>query len=209
MLNNSFKKFGGEKIISIVDYLKENLDKDPNLTISIGCDSKQLRHKTMYANTVIMYNEELHNGAHVVFNRTSIDRVPDTFTRLYHEAEYMNELGNFIHDSLSEYKRNDINEYSRKKYKFHLMQHSGKYQKLEPYEEYNVIKSLFLSEEEKLQEFKLVDIHLDYNMIDEPKNRSYVLTRSTVPWLRSQGFRAWTKPFASAASSCADLLLKR
>lgn len=209
-LNTSFKKFGGEKIPSVIDYLKEKLAEDPNLTVSIGCDSKDLRSKTMYAITIMLYNQSINNGAHVIFNRHVVKHVADSFNRLYLEAEYMNDLGNFLQDELSKfYKRNDIDEYNMKKYKYHLLQHTGKYLNLTPIDEYNTIKSMYLSEEEKMIEYKLVDVHLDYNIINEAKNRSYILTKSTVPWLRGQGFRTWTKFFAPSATSAADLLLKR
>lgn len=209
-INSAFKKFGGNKITSVIDYIKDKLDSDPDLTISIGCDSKHNRTRTLYAITITLYNSQIKNGAHVIFHRSHVERIPDTFTRLYREAEYMNQLGNFLEENLKDYKRKDLTETERKKYKYHLLQHAGKYQALSPIDEYNVINSMFLSDEEKSLEYKLVDVHLDYNVFDDPmgKNRSHVLTKSTVPWLRSQGFRVWIKPYAYSASTAADLLLK-
>jgi len=43
MFRNRFKRFGGEYIPDIVEYLKEYLEKDPNTTITVGCDSIQKR----------------------------------------------------------------------------------------------------------------------------------------------------------------------
>ncbi len=209
-INSSFKKFGGHKIPNLIDYLKEKLEQDPQLTISIGCDSKNMRSKTAYAVTVVLYNHFLKNGAHVIFNRIYFDKFVDTFTRLYNEAEMMNELGNFIHANLFDFKRNDLDIDSRKKYKFHLQQYNGKFQDLNPIDEYNVINSTFLTDDELNAEYKICDVHLDYNICDgNGKNRSYALTKSTVPWLRSQGFRTFIKDKSFAASSAADLLLKR
>jgi len=209
-INSAFKKFGGSKIASVIDYIKDKLDHDPNLTISIGCDSKHNRSRTLYAITITLYNNQIKNGAHVIFNRHHVDRVPDTFTRLYKEAEYMNQLANFLQENLKDYKRNDLTEIERKKYKYHTLQQAGKYQALESIDEYNVINNIFLSDVEKTMEYGIADIHLDYNVFDDPmgKNRSHVLTKSTVPWLKGQGFRVFCKPMSYGASTAADLLLK-
>jgi hypothetical protein len=34
----AFKRFGGDYIPDITQYLKDYIDKDPGVTISIGCD---------------------------------------------------------------------------------------------------------------------------------------------------------------------------
>ncbi len=119
-INSSFKKFGGQKITYVIDYLKEQLDNDPMITISIGCDSKHLRSRTLYATTICIYNNQIHNGSHVIFSRHYIDKVPDTFTRLYNEAEYMNELGNFLEEGLTGYKRQDLNLWQKFQHLFDL-----------------------------------------------------------------------------------------
>ena len=71
MFRDRFKKFGGQFIPDIIEYLKEQLEIDPGMTISVGCDSIQLRRRTIYAITIMMYNSEVKKGAHVVFFRDS------------------------------------------------------------------------------------------------------------------------------------------
>ena len=88
MFRNRFKRFGGEYIPDIVEYLKEYLEKDPNTTITVGCDSIQKRKRTIYACTLMLYNTDIKNGAHVVFFRENIEKIRDNFERLHKEAQF-------------------------------------------------------------------------------------------------------------------------
>ena len=83
MYKSKFKLFGGEYIPDIVQYIKDYLEVDPNVTITVGCDSIQKRRRTVYAITVMMYNTDLRNGAHVVFFRESCDKIRENQERLY------------------------------------------------------------------------------------------------------------------------------
>ena len=63
-------------------------------------------------------------------------------------------------------------------------------------------------------EYKLVDIHVDFNPFEGKmnergvaKNKSYIAYKSFTPWLKGLGFRVWSKPMSPASSSAADLLL--
>ena len=56
-----FKRFGGEYIPDIIEYLKDYLKDDPTATITVGCDSIQKRRRTVYAITIMMYNTDLRN----------------------------------------------------------------------------------------------------------------------------------------------------
>ena len=71
-LRERFKKFGGDFIPDIIQYLKDYININPSVTISVGCDSVQRRRKTIYAVTLMMYNEDYKNGAHLVFFRQNI-----------------------------------------------------------------------------------------------------------------------------------------
>ena len=66
-IRKRFKKFGGQFIPDIIEYLKDCIEKDPYITISLGCDSIQRRRKTIYAITLMIYNSEIKHGAHVCF----------------------------------------------------------------------------------------------------------------------------------------------
>lgn len=215
MFKSKFKRFGGEYIPDIVEYLKDYIERDPTVTITVGCDSIQKRRKTVYAVTIMLYNGDIKNGAHVIFFRENHSKIRDNQERLYKEAVYLHDIGTYINNELSSfYKRMDLSDLERKRYKYHLLRCSGEYTHVLPGQEEGVIKNLTLTPSD-LMDFKLVDLHVDFNpvpgTINEKgvsKNRSYPAYKSYVPWLRGMGFRTWVKPCAPGATSAADLLLK-
>ena len=210
MFRDRFKKFGGQFIPDIIEYLKEQLEIDPGMTISVGCDSIQLRRRTIYAITIMMYNSEVKKGAHVVFFRDSCPKIRENQERLYKEALYLHDLGTFLDENLSPfYKRSDLNDIERKRYKYHLAKCNNEYAHVPNHQEEGVIKNLLMTPADNI-EFKLVDLHVDFNPFEgtSGKNKSYVAYKSFVPWLRGLGFRVWAKPSSSASSSAADFLLK-
>jgi predicted RNase H-related nuclease YkuK (DUF458 family) len=215
MYKDRFKKFGGSYIPDIIQYLADAAEKDPTLTITVGCDSIQARRKTIYAITVMMYNTDIRNGAHVVFFRENCPKIRENDERLYKEAQYVHDVATYLHDNLEGiYERKDLTDFNRKKYKFHLLRCNGEYEHVQPHREEAFINRLTLSDEDKM-EFKLVDIHVDFNPKSGTpngrgmtKNKSYAAYKAYSPWLRGLGFRMWAKPDSPASSSAADLLLK-
>lgn len=215
-LRNRFKKFGGEFIPDIIEYLKEQIDKDPSITISLGCDSVQRHKKTLFAITLMLYNTDIKNGAHVVFFRDNQIKIRDNNERLQKEALVIHEIAEYLTEELSKfYNRKDLNDLSRKKYKFHLEKCLGKFDFVQNQDEDTVVKNITLTDSEKQIEFKCIDIHLDFNpnegKIDKrgySSNKSNLAYKSFVPWLRSLGYRVWVKPLAHASTSAADLLLQ-
>ena len=208
MYKNKFKEFGGNFIPDIIEYLKEYIKRDPYVTITIGCDSIQKRKKTVYAITIMLYNTDLRNGAHVVFFRESVDKVRDNNERLYKEALYLYDIANYINDELSGfYRRKDLTNYELKKYKFHLAKCNQEYSYVPLYMEESIINNIILLDSDK-GDYKLVDIHVDFNPIEGFRNKSNIAYKAYVPWLRGVGFRTWAKPLAHAASTAADLLLQ-
>jgi predicted RNase H-related nuclease YkuK (DUF458 family) len=214
MFKNRFKKFGGDYIPDIIEYLKDYLDKDPGVTISIGCDSIQKRRRTVYAITIMMYNTDLRHGAHVVFFRESCPKIRDNNERLFREAQYLHDLGVYLDGELSKfYTRADLSDKERKRYKYHLLKCTGEYSHVPLHQEEAVMNALFLTPSD-MMEFRTIDIHIDFNpsegSINEKgvhKNKSYSAYKSYTPWLRGMGFRTWAKPLSFAATSAADLLL--
>lgn len=213
MYRDRFKLFDGQYIPDIIEYLKIHIEKDPYATISVGCDSIQKRYRTVYAITIMVYNTDLRKGAHVVFFRESCTKIRDNNERLYKEALYLHDVATFLDTELSEfYKRKDLTDFERKRYKFHLARCNQEYRYIKPHMEERVIKSFLLNEDDI--NFRLVDIHIDFNPNEGrknekgvSKNKSYYAYKSYVPWLRGLGFRTWAKPLAPAATSAADLLL--
>lgn len=215
MYKSKFKLFGGEYIPDIVQYIKDYLEVDPNVTITVGCDSIQKRRRTVYAITVMMYNTDLRNGAHVVFFRESCDKIRENQERLYKEAQYLNDVGNYLDTELATfYTRKDLTEVERKKYKYHLARCNHEYSHVPVHQEEGVMNALVLTPADRM-DFRLVDLHVDFNPNEGTKNergvsknKSYIAYKSYVPWLRGMGFRTWAKPLSFASTTAADLLLQ-
>ena len=216
MFRNRFKKFGGSYVPDIIEYLKEYILSDPGVTISVGCDSIQKRKRTIYACTIMLYNTDIKNGAHVVFFRENIDKIRDNFERLHKEAQFCHDIAEFLNTELSGfYERIDLTDIERKKYKFHLLRCNGEYEHLQPHQEDSFIKNLTLTDFERTNVYNLVDIHVDFNpsegTINEKgvsKNKSNLAYKAFVPWLKGLNYRVYSKPCAFSATSAADLLLQ-
>ena len=214
MFKNKFKRFGGEYIPDITEYLREYIAKDPTVTISVGCDSIQKRRRTVYAITIMLYNTDIRRGAHVVFFRESCDKIRDNQQRLGKEAQYLHDIGTYLHDELSTfYTREDLTDNERKRYKYHIAKCNGEFSHVPPYQEEAVVKNMAITSADRM-ESKLVDLHVDFNPFEGTinergvsKNKSYIAYKSYVPWLRGIGFRTWAKPMGFASTSAADLLL--
>jgi predicted RNase H-related nuclease YkuK (DUF458 family) len=215
MFKSKFKRFDGDHIPDIIEYIRDWIQKDPTSTITVGCDSVQKRRRTVYAITVMLYNKDIRKGAHVVFFRESCPKIRENQERLYREAQYLHDVGTYLDAELTSwYKREDLTDIERKRYKYHLLKCSGEYQNVQSHHEDDVMKNLFLTPADKL-DFKLVDLHVDFNPFEGKisdkgvsKNKSYIAYKSFAPWLRGLGFRTWAKPLAWASSSAADLLLQ-
>jgi len=215
MFKNRFKKFGGDYIPDIIEYLRDYINNDPGVTISIGCDSIQKRRRTVYAITIMMHNGDLRHGAHVVFFRESCPKIRENQERLYKEAQWVHDVGTYLHEELSQfYQRNDLTDLERKRYKYHLLKCAGEYSHVPIHQEEAVLNALFLTPAD-MTDFRLVDIHVDFNPFEGTmnergvtKNKSYIAYKSFTPWLKGLGFRVWSKPMAFASTSAADLLLQ-
>ena len=213
---DKFKKFGGDFIPDVIEYIKSYTEKWPNLTISVGCDSIQLRKKTTYAFTITMYNGDSRNGAHVIFYRESFNKIRDNFERLHNEAIFTERLADFLQTELEQfYVRKDLTDIELKRYKYHILKSNGEYKDISLNNEERVIENIHLSDSDLNFNYKLVDLHLDFNPNETrtdnrgfARNKSFLSYKTYVPWLRGMGYRVFSKPMAFGASSAADLLLQ-
>jgi len=211
MYRNKFKQFGGQWIPDIIEYLKSKIELNPGVTISVGCDSVQKRRRTIYACTVMLYNSDIKNGAHVVFFRQNHDKIRDNHDRLHKEAQLALDIAEFLDKELTGfYTRSDLTIIERQKYKFHILKCNGEYSHILQHDVDGFVKNLTLSDFEKTNPYRLVDIHIDFNPFEgeSKKNKSNAAYNAYVPWLKGMGYRVWSKPEASAATSAADLLLR-
>jgi predicted RNase H-related nuclease YkuK (DUF458 family) len=212
-LRTKFKRFGGEHIPDIVEYLLDWIKSSPGVTISVGCDSLQKKRRTTFAVTIMLYNSDVKNGAHVVFFRESLPKIRDNFERLQREAQFVLDLGNFLETELVDYQRSDLTLYERKRYKYHMAKSDGQYSQV--LDEYQALRGIPLTDSEISAIYKKVDLHLDFNPFEttqnknrSSKNKSHLAYTTFVPWLRGMGFRVWSKPNSHASSSAADLLVQ-
>jgi len=216
MYRDRFKRFGGENIPDIIEYLREYIKSDPSTTISVGCDSIQKRRKTIYAITIMLYNSSIKDGAHVIFFRENVEKIRDNFERLQRESQYCFDIGEFLNNELKDfYIRTDLTDIERKWYKYHMLKCNGDYVDILLHQQEAFVNKLILSNYEKNNEYKLVDLHVDYNPYEGTsndrgvsKNKSNLAYRAYVPWLRGSNYRVWCKPCSPGASSAADILLK-
>jgi predicted RNase H-related nuclease YkuK (DUF458 family) len=214
MYNSRFKKFGGEQIPDVIEYIREIMEREPGSVVSVGCDSIQVRRRTIYAVTVMIYDTEVKKGAHVVFFRESCPKIRETQERLYKEAQFLHDVGTWINDELEKAGvTRDLPELEKRKYKYHLQKSAGEYANIELHNEEAVVRNLVMTDVD-LMDTKVIDLHADFNPFESSqyekghRNKSFIAYKSYVPWLRGLGFRVWCKPMGFASTSAADLLLK-
>ena len=214
MYKSRFKKFGGEQIPDVIEYIREIMEREPGSVVSVGCDSIQVRRRTIYAVTVMIYDTEVKKGAHVVFFRESCPKIRETQERLYKEAQFLHDVGTWINDELEKVGvTRNLPELEKRKYKYHLLKSAGEYANVELHNEEAVVRNLVMTDVD-LMDTKVIDLHADFNPFESSqyekghRNKSFIAYKSYIPWLRSLGFRVWAKPMAYSATSAADLLLK-
>ncbi len=181
-LMEDYKKFGGEILEDLGQYCRDYVKENPDIIVSVGCDSKQLRRKTLYA--VVVCFQHPGNGVHVVFARKRLPKIRDLFTRLWNEAEFSRELGDYLEKELR-----------------------GSYvRKLAEDEEARGM--------EIIPDMKLVDIHLDFNPSKERGRSNMVfdsavgMIRGCGYRVRTKQHPDSGLPNAWAATAAADMLCK-
>jgi uncharacterized protein len=95
-----FKKFGGEFIDDIVNYVNEYVKTGEDIRVMVGCDSHQRRRHTTYALVIVLYDIALRNGAHVLFMRIRDRKERDMFTRLMNESLYSLDISEYLEKNL-------------------------------------------------------------------------------------------------------------
>jgi len=99
-----FKKSNGEEIQDIVSYVTDFYKKGEDVKVVIGCDSKQQGRVTIYSLVVVLYDDFLHSGAHVVSLRIVTSKERDLFTRMMNEAVYSLNLSMWLDEKLVDVK---------------------------------------------------------------------------------------------------------
>jgi predicted RNase H-related nuclease YkuK (DUF458 family) len=146
-----FRKLGDHTAVDLISYVKGIISDSSNVKIYVGSDSQNAGNMTIYATVIVLHYGN--NGAHVLYNREKVNRVRDTYARLWDEVE----------------------------------------------------RSLSVAEHMYNEGLPRADyIDLDFN--PDPVYRSNSVLRSAVGYVESMGYKPRTKPFAAAASTCADAI---
>lgn len=98
-----FRKMGGEEITDVVSYIREHIKNGQDVRVMVGCDSKQKRKITLYSLVIVLYDEERHKGAHVIYMRMRTPKERDIFSRIMNEAVYALNLALWLDDNLEEF----------------------------------------------------------------------------------------------------------
>ena len=81
----TFKKFTGEKLPSIIDYIKDYMQKHNDIEIIVGTDSQNKSYNTTYSTVVVLYNPG--HGGHCIFRRWKTPKEKVRQVRLLKEVE--------------------------------------------------------------------------------------------------------------------------
>lgn len=85
MKATTFKRLADGRVIDLIPYIKDELTKSNDIKIYVGTDSQNIGDHTVYATVIVLHYGN--NGGHVLYNKQSIPRVRDTFSRLWNEVE--------------------------------------------------------------------------------------------------------------------------
>jgi len=218
MEERKFKKFGGEIITDLGEYVREHIKEFPGETIYVGCDSDVRRNgrKVMYADIVAFYDHERKDGVHYIFDRELVPGFVVKFTKTgdktKDKAQYRKNLTSAIFQRIwAEVERLEaIGEYLE-------VELEGHYKRMTPEEA--VAKGY------KSNQTKLVDLDIDINpvagwspyqmeLIREgkspgiPKHRSHIVYKAAKAHLEGLGYRVRFKPNSWAAKCAADMICK-
>ena len=81
----TFKKFTGEKLPNITDYIKEYMKEHEGVEVIIGTDSQNKGKYTIYSTVVVLYNPG--HGGHCIFKRWRTNKEKVKNVRLLKEVE--------------------------------------------------------------------------------------------------------------------------
>lgn len=83
MTNIKIKTYDSNDPVLLSDFLKT---KSPNIKYRVGCDSLNVRDKTIYI-TVLVGVHPNNSGAFIVYLKDKVPKIEDTYRRLWYEVE--------------------------------------------------------------------------------------------------------------------------
>lgn len=82
--SDTFRKFNGDKIVSVENYIREYVSTHENIEILVGTDSQNRGDFTVYSTVIALYSPG--RGAHCIFKRWREQRERVRSTRLLNEV---------------------------------------------------------------------------------------------------------------------------
>ena len=93
----NWRDLGTGKQVSLIDYLKDWLDKNPDHRLYIGCDSHNSGNKTTFAVAIVLHHTG--KGGHVIYSRLITPKMTSKHERLWKEVELSVETAQNIIDN--------------------------------------------------------------------------------------------------------------
>lgn len=98
MKNNNFKikSFHNGEYISLAEILATR----PNIKYRVGCDSLNIKDKTIFITTLVGINPG-NNGAFILYQKEKVNKINDTTKRLWTEVEKAISFASFLRDQMN------------------------------------------------------------------------------------------------------------
>ena len=94
----NFRTLNGEKIVDVVQYIKDYIETKENVEILIGSDSQcYSNRRTIYGVVIALYTKG--KGAHVLCSRETVPMERNTSTRLLNEVWKSIEIAEYLKDN--------------------------------------------------------------------------------------------------------------
>lgn len=123
-MRDKFKKFSGEGIEDVVDYVKNYLSQHPDIEVMIGTDSQNRGDITVYCTIIAMYQPG--RGGHCIYRKWKTKKVTVRSVRLLSEVWASIEVANLLRDSGVPIKYIDIDINPNPKFKSYEVYSSAK-----------------------------------------------------------------------------------
>ena len=97
MKQNNFKIksfFNGEYVL-----LRDVLETKPGIKYRVGCDSLNIKDKTVFITTLVGINPG-NNGAFILYQKEKVNKIGDTTKRLWTEVEKAISFASFLRDHM-------------------------------------------------------------------------------------------------------------
>jgi predicted RNase H-related nuclease YkuK (DUF458 family) len=121
---DKFKKFGGEKIVDVLKYVKDYITKFPETEVMVGTDSQNHGSTTTYCTIIAMYRPG--KGGHCIYRKWKTAKVSVRSVRLLAEVWASIEISNLLRDSGVTIKYIDIDINPNPKFKSYEVYSSAK-----------------------------------------------------------------------------------